>query len=207
MSAAPRKRVLELSGGVGSLPQAPRWNADRRARPSLPPRTQEREERSGRAAASADADGRFTRLSAFRLPDFFKPGVIEMDARYHRRRRPTGLGPELFVFRGAKLGRSAPRERFCLVIASASGQSSSVRRGACHRAGHFRPDPLAPRNAGRRCAARGRRFTRSRRRSAIRARHRASMSSDLRWLDNLSDGAGDGIRTHDPNLGKVVLYP
>jgi hypothetical protein len=20
-------------------------------------------------------------------------------------------------------------------------------------------------------------------------------------------GAGDGIRTHDPNLGKVVLYP
>ncbi len=21
------------------------------------------------------------------------------------------------------------------------------------------------------------------------------------------DGAGDGIRTHDPNLGKVVLYP
>jgi hypothetical protein len=25
--------VLELSGGVGSLPQAPRWNADRRARP------------------------------------------------------------------------------------------------------------------------------------------------------------------------------
>jgi len=28
--------VLELSGGVGSLPQAPRWNADRRARPSLP---------------------------------------------------------------------------------------------------------------------------------------------------------------------------
>ncbi len=28
----PRKRVLELSGGVWSLPQAPRWNADRRAR-------------------------------------------------------------------------------------------------------------------------------------------------------------------------------
>lgn len=21
------------------------------------------------------------------------------------------------------------------------------------------------------------------------------------------NGAGDGIRTHDPNLGKVVLYP
>src|SRR5271167_3590133 len=28
----PRKRVLELSGGVGSLPQVPRWNAVRRAR-------------------------------------------------------------------------------------------------------------------------------------------------------------------------------
>ena len=26
----------------------------------------------------------------------------------------------------------------------------------------------------------------------------------LRILDS---GAGDGIRTHDPNLGKVVLYP
>ena|GEM_PF-3524054 len=23
----------------------------------------------------------------------------------------------------------------------------------------------------------------------------------------LEFGAGDGIRTHDPNLGKVVLYP
>jgi hypothetical protein len=26
-------------------------------------------------------------------------------------------------------------------------------------------------------------------------------------LLNLDFGAGDGIRTHDPNLGKVVLYP
>jgi hypothetical protein len=26
-------------------------------------------------------------------------------------------------------------------------------------------------------------------------------------LLNLESGAGDGIRTHDPNLGKVVLYP
>jgi hypothetical protein len=25
--------------------------------------------------------------------------------------------------------------------------------------------------------------------------------------DTLCFGAGDGIRTHDPNLGKVVLYP
>jgi hypothetical protein len=30
-----------------------------------------------------------------------------------------------------------------------------------------------------------------------------------RWFLSLSAefGAGDGIRTHDPNLGKVVLYP
>jgi hypothetical protein len=76
----PRKRVLKLSGGVGSLPQAPRWNADRRARP-LPslPRKRGKEERSGRATASADADGRSTRLSAFRHPDLL-PGMIEMDA-------------------------------------------------------------------------------------------------------------------------------
>ena len=26
-------------------------------------------------------------------------------------------------------------------------------------------------------------------------------------LKGAGDGAGDGIRTHDPNLGKVVLYP
>jgi hypothetical protein len=28
---------LELSGGVGSLPQAPQWNADRRAAPEAQP--------------------------------------------------------------------------------------------------------------------------------------------------------------------------
>src|ERR1700753_3705605 len=39
-----------------------------------------------------------------------------------------------------------------LVIASAAKQYSScrgaglLRRGACHRAGHYGPDPLAPRN-------------------------------------------------------------
>jgi hypothetical protein len=26
-------------------------------------------------------------------------------------------------------------------------------------------------------------------------------------LDNLENGAGEGIRTLDPDLGKVVLYP
>ena len=34
----------------------------------------------------------------------------------------------------------------------------------------------------------------------------------IKLEDNLLEiigksGAGDGIRTHDPNLGKVVLYP
>ncbi len=36
----PRKRLLELNGGVDSLPQVPRWNADRRARRSPAPQTQ-----------------------------------------------------------------------------------------------------------------------------------------------------------------------
>jgi hypothetical protein len=44
--------------------------------------------------------------------------------------------------------------QFMIVIASAAQQSSGggapyvglLHRGACHRAGHFGPDPLAPRN-------------------------------------------------------------
>ena len=37
----------------------------------------------------------------------------------------------------------------------------------------------------------------------------ASMIAASRKLLYLlrKSGAGDGIRTHDPNLGKVVLYP
>ena len=31
--------------------------------------------------------------------------------------------------------------------------------------------------------------------------------SDVICLESLDFGAGDEIRTHDPNLGKVVLYP
>ena len=27
------------------------------------------------------------------------------------------------------------------------------------------------------------------------------------FMHRADDGAGDEIRTHDPNLGKVVLYP
>ena len=204
--------MLELSGGVGSPPQAPRWNADRRARPSLPPRTREREERSGRAAASADADGRLRvcRRFAFLI---YEPGAIEMDAgtTAGAGRRDRVRSFSFFVEQNSGAARRGNAFAWSLRAPASNPALYSggglLRRGACHRAGHFRPDPLAPRNAGRRCAARGRRFTRSRRRSAIRARHRASMSSDLRWPDNLNDGAGDGIRTHDPNLGKVVLYP
>ena len=29
----------------------------------------------------------------------------------------------------------------------------------------------------------------------------------IRLIFLRKSGAGDGIRTHDPNLGKVVLYP
>jgi hypothetical protein len=35
------------------------------------------------------------------------------------------------------------------------------------------------------------------------ARHRPAHGADVKGIF----GAGDGIRTHDPNLGKVVLYP
>src|SRR6476469_86155 len=47
-------------------------------------------------------------------------------------------------------GANAPRERFYLVMRAPAKQSGSVRRAgslrrrACHRAGHFGPDPLAP---------------------------------------------------------------
>jgi hypothetical protein len=111
----PRKRVLELSGGVGSLPQAPRWNADRRARPSLPlPNKRERRKRSGRAAASADANGRFTRLSAFRLPDL-RAGAIEMGPVPPPAaiRRDRVLNFSFFLEQNS--GAGAPRERWMLL--------------------------------------------------------------------------------------------
>jgi len=34
---------------------------------------------------------------------------------------------------------------------------------------------------------------------------KAALRNDLNFCEKF--GAGDGIRTHDPNLGKVVLYP
>ena len=33
------------------------------------------------------------------------------------------------------------------------------------------------------------------------------LSAHVSGPDKNFFGAGDGIRTHDPNLGKVVLYP
>jgi hypothetical protein len=72
--------MLELSGGVGSLPQAPRWNAFLIS------------------CAGRDRDGAGPTAGG----------------------RPTGSGPELFVFRGAKLGYERAARTLCLVIASAS---------------------------------------------------------------------------------------
>ena len=60
----PRKRVLELSGGVGSLPQAPWWNADRRRVP-----LDARRAREGTEVTEQ-------RLSAFRFPFCFCPRVV-----------------------------------------------------------------------------------------------------------------------------------
>ena len=74
--------------------------------------------------------------------------------------RKRGLKGELFVqddhglprLVGKARARPAPRERVCSSLRAVAKQSTSVaqhgllRRGACHRAGHFGPDPLAPRN-------------------------------------------------------------
>ena len=76
--------------------------------PTLPARREGKEIR--RAAASADADGRFTRLSAFRLPDL-RAGRDRDGAGTTAGGRPTGSGPGFFALLGAKLGRGAPRER------------------------------------------------------------------------------------------------
>ena len=117
--------MLELSGGVGSLPQVPRWNADRRARSSLPsPHAAEGGE-IGRAAASVDADGRFTRLSAFRLPDL-RAGRDLDGCRYHRRRPADGIGPGFSCASWSNnSGARAPRGRFVIASASEAIQPSA----------------------------------------------------------------------------------
>ncbi len=38
-------------------------------------------------------------------------------------------------------------------------------------------------------------------------RHGPDVRSDHGWRFRKKDGAGDEIRTHDFNLGKVALYP
>ena len=99
----PGSACPELNGGVGSPPEEPRWNADRRARPA------------GRAPR-VSADGRITRLSAFRLPflfylpeaslkDFSRSLVRETD-----RTARFGL-LRFFVVVGIARARIASRER------------------------------------------------------------------------------------------------
>ena len=96
--------MLELSGGVGSLPQAPRWNADRRARPSLPlpVRGGGREIRRAAASQMRTEGLRVCRRFAFLI--FFEPGAIEMEPVPPPAavRRGSGWASVLL---GAKLGR------------------------------------------------------------------------------------------------------
>jgi len=107
-------------------------------------------------------DIRVYRRSAFLI--FCEPGAIEMDAGTTagaiRRDRVRSFS----FFLEQNSGANAPRER--LVIAGAAKQSSScvqaqgstLRREACHRAGHFGPNQWAPALFGKRkataCAAR-----------------------------------------------------
>jgi hypothetical protein len=62
-------------------------------------------------------DIRVCRRSAFLICD---PGAIEMDAGTTAGGHPTGSVPEFFFFVEQNSGANAPRERFCLVIVSAS---------------------------------------------------------------------------------------
>jgi hypothetical protein len=120
----------------------------------------------------------------------YEPGAIEMDAgtTAGAGRRDRVRSFSFFVEQNSGAARRENAFAWSLRAPASNpalcAGAGLVRRGACHRAGRFGPDPLAPRNAGRRCGARGRRFTRSRRRSAMRTRHRASVASDLRWPDN-----------------------
>ena len=86
----PRKRVLELSGGVGSRPQVPRWNAVRRARRADFVCADLRTLVCDARAASADADHRKTcawrRSASFLLICMSYPGL-------NQRVRPEVAGP------------------------------------------------------------------------------------------------------------------
>ena len=203
-AGAERRRWFAAASAAVERRQASASRWTRAAPPPLPFPA------SGGRMKVAGAEVGHTRLSAFRLPDFMR------QARSRWMPVPPapsdGIGSELFVFRGSKTRVRTRRENASSLRAPASNPA------LCAGLDCFVAEPgigtatsgrtrWRPRNGGRRCATRGRRFTRSRRRLARRARHRASMASDPRWLDNLSVGAGEGIRTLDPNLGKVVLYP
>ena len=156
--------------------------------------------------------GGHTRLSAFRLPDFYAPGAIEMDAGTPAgaiRRDRVGA----FRFPWSKTRVRTRRENAFLVIASASEQSSAVRgvgllrRGAWHRAGHFGPDPLAPsqwrtpmRNERASLHPLAAAFSQAGAPSRIDGERSPVAGQFERW-------SGRRDSNPDPNLGKVVLYP
>ena len=122
--ANPRKRVLELSGGVGSLPQAPRWNADRRARPSLPlpVRGGGREIRRAAASQMRTEGLRVCRRFAFLI---LLSRARSRWSRYHRRRPSDGIGPG--VFRGSWSKTRARRAARTLLLAHCERQRTPMR--------------------------------------------------------------------------------
>ena len=78
------ERELELSGGVRSLPQVPRWNAGRRA-PSVCSR---KPGVFGGGAAPVWRGSLNTRLPAFRFPFFLRsPALSDSSAEASRKRR------------------------------------------------------------------------------------------------------------------------
>jgi hypothetical protein len=82
---------LELSGGVGSLPQAPRWNADRRAVPLGRAASAADGERNS-ARAVCDAARSTSRLPAFRLLCFFLPSSLpDLIRQSMRKKSPPGF--------------------------------------------------------------------------------------------------------------------
>jgi hypothetical protein len=92
----PRKRVPESKGGVGSPPQEPRWNADRRAHPLV-------------RAAPVRRGGWTTRLSAFRL--LFLPEASLEIAVFRRSVGETALRPAPDFLLGFVLGVVAGKTR------------------------------------------------------------------------------------------------
>jgi len=139
--------VLELSGGVGSLPQAPRWNADRRARPSLPsPQAEER--RSGaRPHPTMRTEGtRVCRRFAFLI--FCRPGAIAMELVPPAGGHSTGSGPPFVIRSSSSKTRTQTRRE----NASSCERSEAIQHCA-QGSGLLRR--YAPRNDKGRWTARG----------------------------------------------------